>query len=95
MCLLLHGGTYTSGSAFGFRSLAGALADAVRGRVLTPDYRLAPEHRFPAALDDVHAAYTWLLDQRAAPCHVVPRRATSCWPATPPAPGSRSPCSCG
>ncbi|WP_200824759.1 alpha/beta hydrolase fold domain-containing protein [Nonomuraea solani] len=69
--LLLHGGTYTSGSAFGFRSLAGALADAIRGRVLTPDYRLAPEHRFPAALDDVHAAYTWLLGQGAAPPDVV------------------------
>ncbi|MEV4087366.1 alpha/beta hydrolase fold domain-containing protein, partial [Nonomuraea fuscirosea] len=69
--LLLHGGAYTTGSAYGFRSLAGALAGAVHGRVLTPDYRLAPEHPFPAALDDVHAAYTWLISQDAAPYDVV------------------------
>jgi monoterpene epsilon-lactone hydrolase len=69
--LLLHGGTYTTGSAFGFRSLAGALADAVHGRVLTPDYRLAPEHPFPAALDDVEAAYTWLISQGASPHDIV------------------------
>ncbi|MER6007370.1 alpha/beta hydrolase fold domain-containing protein [Nonomuraea angiospora] len=69
--LLLHGGTYTSGSAYGFRSLAGALADTVHGKVLTPDYRLAPEHPFPAALDDVHAAYTWLISRDAAPHDIV------------------------
>jgi epsilon-lactone hydrolase len=69
--LLLHGGTYTSGSAYGFRSLAGALAESARCRVLTPDYRLAPEHPFPAAVDDVCAAYLWLLDQGASPQDVV------------------------
>ncbi len=69
--LLLHGGAYTTGSAYGFRSLAGALAGAVHGRVLIPDYRLAPEHPFPAALDDDHAANPWLISQDAAPHDVV------------------------
>ena len=46
--LLLHGGGYVMGSAFGYRQLAGALAAAADACVLVPDYRLAPEHRFPA-----------------------------------------------
>ncbi len=57
--LLLHGGAYVNGSAYGFRSLAGALATATGRSVLTPDYRLAPEHPFPAAVDDAHAAHAW------------------------------------
>ncbi|MEU8800309.1 alpha/beta hydrolase fold domain-containing protein [Spirillospora sp. NPDC048819] len=69
--LLLHGGNYTNGSAFGFRSLASGLADATGCRVLTPDYRLAPEHPFPAAVDDACAAYTWLIDQGASPDGIV------------------------
>ncbi len=69
--LLLHGGTYTSGSSYGFRSLAGALVDATGGAVLTPDYRLAPEHVFPAAVEDAEAAYRWLLAQGTAPRDVV------------------------
>jgi acetyl esterase/lipase len=63
MLLLLHGGAYVNGSAYGFRSLAGALATATGRTVLTPDYRLAPEHPFPAAIDDAHAAHTWAAAQ--------------------------------
>jgi epsilon-lactone hydrolase len=69
--LLLHGGTYTSGSSYGFRSLAGAVADATGGRVLTPDYRLAPEHTYPAAAEDAEHAYAWLLEQGTPPGDVV------------------------
>jgi acetyl esterase/lipase len=61
--LLLHGGAYVSGSAYGFRSLAGALATAAGRAVLTPDYRLAPEHTFPAAVDDASAACAWAAAQ--------------------------------
>ena len=61
--LYLHGGGYVVGSAFGYQPHAGALAAAAQTGVLVPDYRLAPEHPFPAALDDALSAYQWLLDQ--------------------------------
>jgi acetyl esterase/lipase len=61
--LYLHGGGYVLGSAFGYRPLAGALAAAARTGVLVPEYRLAPEHRFPAAFDDALRAYEWLLER--------------------------------
>jgi monoterpene epsilon-lactone hydrolase len=62
--LYLHGGGYVLGSAYGYRPLAGALAAAAKSGALVPDYRLAPEHPFPAALDDACAAYRWLVDRR-------------------------------
>ena len=65
--LHLHGGGYIIGSAFGYRPLAGALALAVGSGVLLPDYRLAPEHPFPAAIEDAVTAYRWLLDRGVAP----------------------------
>ena len=61
--LHLHGGGYVMGSAELAAPLAGRLAGAVGGWSLVPDYRLAPEHPFPAALDDVLAAYRWLARQ--------------------------------
>ena len=61
--LYLHGGGYMLGSAFGYRHLAGALAMAADAGALVSDYRLAPEHAFPAALDDALSAYRWLLDR--------------------------------
>ncbi len=59
--LFVHGGGHVLGSAFGYKHLAGALAGASGTAVLVPDYRLAPEHPFPAGLDDVVRAYEWLL----------------------------------
>jgi len=61
--LFLHGGGYIVGSAFGYRPLAGALADAAGTGVVVPDYRLAPEFPFPAAIDDAVRAYRWMLDR--------------------------------
>jgi monoterpene epsilon-lactone hydrolase len=58
--LYLHGGGFMLGSAFGYRHLSGALALAAGTGALVPDYRLAPEHPHPAALDDALAAYRWL-----------------------------------
>ena len=63
----LHGGGYVVGSAFGYRPLAGALALAADAGVLVPDYRLAPEHPFPAAIEDAVTAYRWMLDRGVAP----------------------------
>jgi monoterpene epsilon-lactone hydrolase len=60
--VLLHGGSYVTGSAFGFRSLAGAIAHRSGCAVYTPDFRLAPEHPYPAAVDDAEACYRWLAD---------------------------------
>jgi epsilon-lactone hydrolase len=61
--LYVHGGGGVMGSAYGFRPLAGALAAAAGCGGLVPEYRLAPEHPFPAALEDVLRAYLWMLDQ--------------------------------
>ena len=63
--LYLHGGGHIAGSAFGYRPLAGALAEQAGTGVVVPDYRLAPEHPFPAALQDAVRAYRWLLDRGA------------------------------
>lgn len=58
--LFLHGGAYTGGSCITHRALAARLACSSRHRVFNPAYRLAPEHPFPAALDDAVAAYRGL-----------------------------------
>jgi len=58
--LHLHGGAYVLGSAASSVEFAGRMARALGGAVLVPDYRLAPEHAFPAALEDVIAVYDWL-----------------------------------
>jgi acetyl esterase/lipase len=65
--LFLHGGGHVMGSAFGYRGLAGALAVAAEACVVAPEYRLAPEHPFPAALEDAGRAYRWMLDAGTAP----------------------------
>jgi monoterpene epsilon-lactone hydrolase len=65
--LHLHGGGFVMGSAFGYRTLAGALAVAADTGVLLPEFRLAPEHPFPAALEDALRAYLWLLDTNTNP----------------------------
>ncbi|HEX6525690.1 MAG TPA: alpha/beta hydrolase fold domain-containing protein [Streptosporangiaceae bacterium] len=61
--LFLHGGGYITGSAFGYRPLAAAIADAAGTGVVVPDYRLAPEFPFPAAIEDAVRTYRWLLDR--------------------------------
>ena len=58
--LFLHGGGYELGSVRSDGELAARLGRASGMRVLFPEYRLAPEHSFPAAIDDVMAAWRWL-----------------------------------
>jgi acetyl esterase/lipase len=60
--LYLHGGAYVVGSVNTHRDLAGRLSRASGARVLNVDYRLAPEHPHPAAVEDATAAYRFLLD---------------------------------
>ncbi len=59
----LHGGGYVIGSLTSHRPLVAELGRAARARTLALDYRLAPEHPFPSAVDDAIAGYTFLLDQ--------------------------------
>jgi acetyl esterase/lipase len=65
--LYLHGGGYVIGSILSHRHLAAALGRAAGTRVLALDYRLAPEHPFPAAVDDALAGYRYLLEKGFAP----------------------------
>jgi acetyl esterase/lipase len=61
--LYLHGGGYAIGSLNTHRRLAYDISAASAARVLLIDYRLAPEHPFPAAIDDAASAWRWLLQQ--------------------------------
>ena len=69
--LYLHGGGYQLGSLDTHRVLVSRISAEARARVLNVDYRLAPEHPFPAALDDAVAAYRWLLAQGVGPERVA------------------------
>lgn len=67
----VHGGGYVIGSIKGYREFAGRLSRAARARVLNVEYRLAPEHPHPAAVDDSMAAYRWVLDQGVDPAKMI------------------------
>ena len=69
--LYLFGGGYVISAPRTRHKTAGHLARAAGARVLVPDYRLAPEHPFPAALDDAVGAYHWLLGHGEAPERTV------------------------
>jgi monoterpene epsilon-lactone hydrolase len=66
----LHGGGFVSCSAATQRPVTAALARLTATRVFSLDYRLAPEHPYPAALDDACAAYEWLL-ARGTPASAI------------------------
>jgi epsilon-lactone hydrolase len=69
--LYLHGGGYVAGSPAHYRHFTWRVAASTRSTLLAIDYRLAPEHPFPAALMDAVAAYQWLLAQGANPSAIV------------------------
>ena len=60
--LYLHGGGYIQGSITSHQDLAQRISRVSKAKVLILDYRLAPEHPFPAALEDSTRAYRWLVD---------------------------------
>jgi acetyl esterase/lipase len=59
--LYLHGGAYVLGSAYAYRHFAGQIAERTGVAAFVADYRLAPEHAFPTAIDDAHASYAGLV----------------------------------
>ncbi len=69
--LHLHGGGYALGSIASSQMLCAALAQATGIKVILPEYRLAPEHPFPAALEDAQKVYRWLLAEGYKPENVV------------------------
>jgi acetyl esterase/lipase len=69
--LYFHGGGFRLGSVASHRDLIARLAQASGCRVLAINYRLAPEHRFPAAPEDALAAFNWLRAQRFEPNDIV------------------------
>lgn len=69
--LYLHGGGYVVGSINTHRAMVSRIARASDARALAIDYRLAPEHPFPAAVDDALASYRWLLEQGYKPGRIV------------------------
>src|SRR3954471_3540089 len=63
LLVYFHGGGYRLGSALAWRAYGSHLSLACRVRVVVVDYRLAPEHPFPTAVDDAVAAYLWALEE--------------------------------
>jgi len=72
--LYLHGGGYVSGSGANYLPLAAEISAAAGCAVLLPDYRLAPEHRFPSAIEDCIRAHEWMI--ASGPYGPAPARAT-------------------
>jgi acetyl esterase/lipase len=61
--LHVHGGWFNLGTARAYRNFVGQVASSAGAQAFIPDYRLAPEHPFPAALTDVEACYRGLIDK--------------------------------
>jgi acetyl esterase/lipase len=69
--LYFHGGVYVLGDAFAAADLASQVGRRTRAKVISVDYRLAPEHPYPAAVDDALAAYEALLHNGTAPSDIA------------------------
>jgi epsilon-lactone hydrolase len=69
--LYFHGGVYVIGDAFQAADLASQVGRRTGAKVISVDYRLAPEHPYPAAVDDALAAYQALLDNGTAPSDIA------------------------
>jgi alpha/beta hydrolase fold len=92
--LCIHGGGFMSGSMYTHRKLFGHLAKAVGARALNVGYRILPEGVHPVPVDDVIAAYRWLLDQGIDPERVASIRSTPTSPVWDPSTSKWATTSC-
>jgi epsilon-lactone hydrolase len=69
--LHLHGGGYVTGGADSHLMMCIPMAQTLKTKILLPEYRLAPEHPFPAAVDDAVKVYRWLLGQGYSPKDII------------------------
>ncbi|RYY94370.1 MAG: alpha/beta hydrolase [Alphaproteobacteria bacterium] len=69
--LWAHGGGFTMGSSRSHKGVASQVAAAAKVAAIVPDYRLAPEHRHPAALDDIIISYRSILAEGVKPAHII------------------------
>lgn len=69
--LYLHGGGYCLGSIKSHRELSARISRAAKAKSLVVAYRLAPENRFPAAVEDAVTAYRFMLEQKISPQHIA------------------------
>ena len=69
--LYLHGGGYVTGSIESHLVMCCLMAQTLKTKLLLLDYRLAPEHPFPAALEDTLKVYRWLLAQGTRPAEII------------------------
>jgi monoterpene epsilon-lactone hydrolase len=69
--LYLHGGAYIMGSCNTHRYLASKLSQSTAARVLVPEYRLAPENPFPAAIEDAVKVYRWFISSGITPDKII------------------------
>jgi acetyl esterase/lipase len=69
--LYLHGGGYVMGSINTHKSIVARIAEASQSQGLLIDYRLAPEHPFPAAVEDATNAYKWLMKEKFDPKKII------------------------
>ncbi len=66
-----HGGGWVAGSVKNSREFLGRLSRATKAKIISIDYRLGPEHPYPAAVDDAFAAYKWLLSTKVSPKNII------------------------
>ena len=69
--MFMHGGGYYRGSIASTRATVARISAEAKVRCLSIEYRLAPEHPFPAAIDDTHTAYNWLLKEGVKPKNII------------------------
>lgn len=69
--LYAHGGGYVVGSARSHRTFVAAISAAANARAISLDYRLGPEHRYPAGIDDALAAYRAVVEQGVSPRRIA------------------------
>ena len=69
--MFMHGGGYYRGSVAASRATVARISAEAKVKCLSINYRLAPEHPFPAAIDDTYSAYEWLINEGIRPEHII------------------------